>query len=88
MIYHEHITKNPPLPPKRLISASVTRKIDYLILIAPATTPLQITGYSKLDRIIDDRITKTGLSSEDFFRLMEPWGIEMRRLHNSKARGY
>ncbi|MHB8840351.1 MAG: alpha/beta hydrolase family protein [Candidatus Aquicultor sp.] len=59
--------------------ASVTRKINYLILMAPATTPLQITGYSRLGRVVDERITRTGLSNEDFLRLMEPWDIEKHK---------
>lgn len=66
--------------------ASVTRKINYLVLMAPATTPLQITGYSKLDHVIDDRITRTGLAHEEFCRLMEPWNLENHKPTISSTR--
>lgn len=55
--------------------ASVTRKVNYLVLVAPATTPLQITGYTRAGKVMDDRIKMTGLSKDQLFGLFEPWGL-------------
>jgi len=55
--------------------ASTTRKINYLILLAPAITPLQIAGYIKSEKIMDGRIEATGLSKDQLFSLFEPWSF-------------
>ncbi|MBE0449136.1 MAG: alpha/beta hydrolase family protein, partial [Actinobacteria bacterium] len=55
--------------------ASTTKKINYLVLLAPATTPLQITGYTRAGKIMDDRINMTGLFQDQLFGLFEPWGL-------------
>lgn len=55
--------------------ASATRKINYLILLAPAVTPLQVTGYARSEEIVSSRIRMTGLTQEQFLGLFEPWSL-------------
>jgi pimeloyl-ACP methyl ester carboxylesterase len=60
------------------IVASSTRRINYLILLAPAISPLQVTGYTRSGHAVDGRIEATGLTKQELYMLFEPWTL----LHN------
>lgn len=60
------------------IVASSTRRINYLVLLAPAISPLQVTGYTRSGHAVDGRIEATGLTKQELYMLFEPWTL----LHN------
>lgn len=60
-------------------AASATRRINYLVMLAPATSPLHVTGYTKGGRLNGERIKKTGLSQTQFVELFKPWDLETHK---------
>lgn len=58
--------------------ASSTRRVNYLLLLAPAISPLQVTGYTRAGRAVEERIEATGLTKQELYMLFEPWTL----LHN------
>ncbi|HZD60988.1 MAG TPA: YqiA/YcfP family alpha/beta fold hydrolase [Anaerolineae bacterium] len=61
--------------------ASASRRINYLVLLAPSTTPLQITGYVRAGRVMDNRVKSTGLSKDQLFELFDPWRLLYHKPH-------
>jgi len=58
--------------------ASSTRRINYLLLLTPAISPLQVIGYTRSGRAVEGRIGATGLTKQELYMLFEPWTL----LHN------
>jgi len=66
--------------------ASATRKINFMILLAPVTNPLQMTGFMASGKLLSDRINQTGLTENQFLELLKPWELENHKPLVSKNR--
>jgi len=56
--------------------ASTTRKVNFMVLLAPITNPLQMTGFMASGKLISDRINRTGLTENQFLELTKPWELD------------
>ncbi|MCL6472381.1 MAG: alpha/beta hydrolase family protein [Firmicutes bacterium] len=66
--------------------SSATRKINYLVLLTPATNPMQIMGYMSSGKTANDRIAKTGLTEKQMLELTEPWDLKESKPHTPANR--